>query len=618
MIGLFGLYRADPEAPAELGPLARRHRSGYAIAAPAGRGAALGRAAHKQDAARGLASTSGIRVVTVGDLYNREALAPCDGVDAYDPAPAILHLYRTGALDRLADANGHFSAAIYDAPEHRLTLITDRHALHPLHVWHRERDIVFGTMIYTMLGDERIARKADRAALAQLFTMQRTVGRFTSVAGIEALPAACIWSIDRNGVRERRYWQLAWRAPDFDRERCSAALGQALRAAVQRAINGGHAGLLLSGGVDSRWILGVAPKGALACWTTASFAENPELRLAQSVARLCDAEHHAAVAAPGDTLAVHDATVIESNGLYPASPQFSVFLPAAAASCQTLLTGHGLDYTLRGYYLPSRFLELGGSRTRLPALRPIPARPSGADVLYNLRQGPPRATIERIVTPGAHAEWWKSQEDAMQSVLAPWLESDEPYNAWDAFILHAVSKHYAFTGMMSVRAVANLRMPAFDAEVMNVYLRMPPSWRCAGRPVQLALRALSPELARMPNANTHFRADLHPWLEVAALVLRGGLRRIGLAARPEVPSAMHSPGSWQDVHGLYRRDPGHRARFAQIRANLDALNFGLFDLDQLRACIDEHLDGRAKHTKLLRQLLTHEAWVRLFGIAGHA
>lgn len=617
MIGLFGLYRRDPAAPADLTALARRHRDSYTIHAPGGQGGAVGRAAHRHDGARGLAAEAGIAVATLGDIYNARDLSARPGADAYDPAPVVLDLYRNGRLDRLAAANGQFCAAIYDAPAHRLTLVTDRHALHPLHVWQRDGEAAFGSMIYVLLGDERIPRKANRDALAQLFTMQRTVGRFASVAGVEALPAACIWEMDRRGVRERRYWELAWKKPDFGRAGCSRALDQALRAAVRRSVNGSRPGLLLSGGVDSRWVLGAAPRGAISCWTTASFADNPELNLAETAAKLCGAEHHAAVVAPEETLAVHDATVIESNGLYPASTQFSVFMPPVRAACDTLLSGHGLDYTLRGYYLPARFLELGSSRTRLPALRPIPKRPSGADVLYNLRQGPPRATIERIVSPAWRTRWWQSQEEAMQSALAPWLASDDPYNAWDAFILHSVSKHYAFTGMLSVRAAANLRLPAFDAEVMDVYLRMPPAWRCAGRPVQLALRQLSPALARLPNANTHFRADLHPWLEIAALVLRGGLRRLGLAGRPEVPSSMHSAGSWQDLHGVYRADPGHRARFIYIRDNLDGLGFGLFDLDELRSCIDEHLDGRAKHTKLLRQLLTHEAWVRLFGIEGN-
>ena len=66
---------------------------------------------------------------------------------------------------------------------------------------------------------------------------------------------------------------------------------------------------------------------------------------------------------------------------------------------------------------------------------------------------------------------------------------------------------------------------------------------------------------------------------------------------------------------LFREDPAHRARFLAIRGRLDALCFGVLSPDGLAACIDEHLEGRAKHTKLLRQLLTHDSWVRISGMA---
>jgi hypothetical protein len=296
----------------------------------------------------------------------------------------------------------------------------------------------------------------------------------------------------------------------------------------------------------------------------------------------------------------------------------SVFLPAVGKACRATLTGHGLDYTLRGYYLPAKFLNVAGSRTRLPVLRNIAKRPRGKDVFDNLRQGPPRHVIDRIVRRERRDEWWRGQENAMDGILAPWLESDDPYNAWDGFLLHSVSKHYAFTGMMAVRAVCNLHMPAFDNEVFELYLGMPPAWRCSGRVVQLALRRLSRAAARYPNANTDFRADLHPWFEIAGLLGRAALRRLGLKRRPTVPGSIYSAGSWQNVPALYRDEPAHRKRFEEIRARLDHLAFDLFDSDALAACIDEHLDGTVSHTKLLRQLLTHDAWVREFGIAGAA
>ena len=78
---------------------------------------------------------------------------------------------------------------------------------------------------------------------------------------------------------------------------------------------------------------------------------------------------------------------------------------------------------------------------------------------------------------------------------------------------------------------------------------------------------------------------------------------------------MHATGSWQDIGELYRHDARHRQRFLEIRDRLDALAFGVLSEDGLSACIEEHLNGNETHTKLLRQLLTHDAWVREFGIA---
>lgn len=619
MIGLFGVYRKDREAPADLEALARTVSPRYALDAPAGTGAALGRVAHKPDLSGGRAAAASGNIVAVacGEIFNLQEFSDL-GESLSHAADVIVRLAERDALDRLAEANGQFCAAVYDRDAHRLTLITDRLATFPVHLWRRDGEVVFATQIYTLIGDPRVPRRADPAALAQLFTMQRTIGRITPVAGIAALPAACILEIEGDGERERRYWELSWRGNDFSLAEGAELLAQALTRAVARQSDDGRIGLLLSGGVDSRLILAAVGDRRPSCWTTASYEGNPELVKARRVAETFDAEHHALIVPPPETLRVLDQTVVESSGLYPASTPMSAFLPALGEACDAALTGYGIDFTLRGYYLPAKFAEIAGSRTRLPALRAIPRRPTGRDVLGNLRQGLPRATVDRIVRRERRDEWWRGQAEAMQDVLAPWLASDEPYNAWDAFILHAVSKHYAFTSMMAVRAVCNLRMPSFDNEVFELYLRMPPAWRCSGRMVQLALRRLSPEAARLPNANTGFRAHLHPWLEVLGLLGRATLRRLGLVRRPWVPSPVHSLGSWQNLAALYREDPDHRVHFQAVRARLDGLSFGILDSDNLALCIDEHLDGRASHAKLLRQLLTHDAWVRTFGIEGFA
>ena len=520
MIGLFGLYRREAEAPAEIAAMARSLPERYRTSVLGASGCALGRASHRLDLGSSAARSGARMAVAMGTVHNLAAVARAAGLA---PAPdsvaaLVLALSEAGRLDALAEANGLFCAAVYDASAHRLELITDRLASWPLHVWAAGGEVVFAGSILTLLAEGRPGRRADPLGIAQLFTMQRTVGETTSVAGIRALPAGSVLTIDRDGERQLRYWRLAWREPDFDEREGGRRLAAAMRAAVARLAGEGRAGLLLSGGFDSRLVLAAAPPGSLICWTTATFAESLELALARRTAAMFGAPHHTLIRDdPAATLQILDRTVAESNGLYPASTPMSVFLDEAGEASDVLLSGHGLDYTLRGYYLPARFLSLAGSRTRLPALRPVPARPTGADLLRNLRQGPPLATVERIVPNAQRASWWMDQAAALDAALAPWLESGEPYNAWDAFILHAVSKHYAFTGMMSVRAVAQSTIPAFDTEVFDIYLAMPPAWRCSGRMAKQALRLLSDSAGALANANTGVAAETGPWLETGAV-----------------------------------------------------------------------------------------------------
>ncbi|WP_374630794.1 asparagine synthase-related protein [Ferrovibrio sp.] len=610
MIGLFGLWRRDAAAPADIAALTTRHPAGIAVESLALQGAGLGIAAHMHSRCLSRARQDDIAVFVSGEIFEAEKLDP----QAKDAADLILRFYREDKLDRLAEANGQFAAALYDGGKHKLVLIADRLASVPLHYWSDDQGLVFATQLYTLLGEPRIPRRADPLGLAELFTLQRTIADHTPVQGVKALPAAHILQQDRNGISLRPYWHLHWRKPDFNRSEGAERLAAALRAALTRQSDGQDVGLLLSGGLDSRLVLAAADRKPL-CWTTASFEDNPELALARTVAAGLHAQHRTVLVDPAETLAIQDETTRDGGGMFPASTSVAAFMPRVAQESSICLTGHGLDYTLRGYYLPSRFLRLGGSNTRLPMLAELPARPDAAYLFNRLRQGPPRSTIERIVRPARQADWFGGQVNALSNWLAPWLNSDEPVNAWDAFILAQVSKHYAFTSMAAVRGHTDLRIPAFDIDVLNVYLSMPPQWRVEATMTQQAMRLLSPEIARLPNANTGFRADLNSWAEIGALLGRAALRRLGLASRPQTPSDSHSAGSWQNLTALFREDPAHRAHFTAIRGRLDALSFGLFDTDALAACIDEHLDGHAKHTKLLRQLLTHDSWVRVFGIA---
>ncbi len=614
MIGLFGIWAVDRERPISLDAMsAVPDGNRYRVEAKSQPGVTVGGAFHLKGPAGSHAHRGDVDVLVCGEIFNGAELGS-DG----DAASVILKLYESRELDRLKDANGLFAAAICDRNVHRLTLVTDRFCSFPIHLHKASDRVAFAGQLAVLLAEGGVPRTASAAGLAQLFTLQRTVGRDTNIANVEALPAATICTVDSDGITERAYWKLTWK-PSFQSEEDAAeALAGALKAAVARQTDHGAdaPGLLLSGGLDSRMVLAAGSPGRLSCFTTASYLENPELAIARTLAEAHGRSFEPLIVAPESTLSVLDRTTLDSNGLYPASTQISVFMPSVGSACDVALTGHGLDYTFRGYYMPARFIRIAGSSTRLPSLRSVPGHPTGADVLSNLRQGPPKSTIDRIVLPERADFWWNSQAERLQTVLSPWLDSDEPLNAWDAFILHSLSKHYAFTGMMAIRAACNLRLTTYDRDVFDIYLGMPPAWRVRAGVALGAMRRLSPEMARLPNANTGFAADVGPWKEIFQVLGRAAGKRLRLIKAQPVPTRMHSAGSWQSLGALYREDPGHRSLFMSIRSRLDTLTFGYLSADGIAACIDEHMEGMRDHSKLLRYLMTHDSWIRQMGITG--
>lgn len=592
----------------------------YKVDFHAHEGGAIGVCSHRGDTGHSIAVSydNKIAVAFVGEILNLEDITRSNNLKApADEAHLILQLYQKDLLPAISNANGLFCACVYDSNRKLQKLITDRYASFPIHYHIGNKRTTFATSIYAMLSDPSIPHRPCEVGISQLFTLQRTLGPYTNISGIKPVPSASIATITKKGISFEKYWHLKWVNQCHSDMEVADRLVSALRRAVVRQCEtpNGSAGLLLSGGIDSRLILGSAVQGTLSSWTVASYEDNPELAIAQSVARCCNSDFNPIINVPEQIFEWEKTATIENNGLYPASPQYSSFVQIASSACGSLLCGHGLDYTLRGYYLPSKFLNMFGSSTRLPALRKIKRPIDGSTVLYNLRQGPPRSTLNRVIRHDKANHWWEGLESCFNEVLAPWTASDDPVNAWDAFLVNQVSQHYAFTGMMSVRAVANLRMPAFDNEVFGVYLSMSPRQRVSGAAVYFALEKISRELSVIPNANTGFRAGIGPWKEIFALLGRASLRRMRLLEKVQVPTVKHSAGSWQNLANLFRYDERYRKKLLEIRDRLDGLSFGLLDQDQLAICIDNHMSGEELHTKLIRQLLTHYNWVTAYNIS---
>ena len=199
-------------------------------------------------------------VVMEGELYNRNELLGLLPEDER-PRPSegdaglLLRLFRAHGAAFASAVNGAFVAAFWDRPNQRLTLVNDRLALHPLY-WAQVGDrLLFASGVRALLTDPALPRHADALAIAQFLTFDHMLSDRTHLEDVHLLTSGSVLTWENGRIDQRSYWAPIH--PEYYTLQTEVAwmddLVQHLRQAVRRQeVNGRPAGLLLSGGLDSR------------------------------------------------------------------------------------------------------------------------------------------------------------------------------------------------------------------------------------------------------------------------------------------------------------------------------------------------------------------------------
>ena len=545
----------------------------------------------------------GLMVAVDGEIFDDNG--PLD-----DPAEVIAAHYRADTLDRLAWLNGSFAAIVVDTGKNRIILATDRLGSRTLFVWRQGRQMAVASRLEGLLADTRVPRRLSVQGLTELLSYQRTISDHTQYADIRAMPAAQIWSAEGDKWQQRETRRLAWQTPDFDQAEGADRLRDGiLRATKRRTADHARHGLLLSGGLDARWVLaGARAAGHVVSCATLASHDNLEVDIARRSAQMANMPFRYIENPPGGLSAHFDDCVRASDGLFTAPLNLFGALPELANDHDVLLSGHGLDYTLRGYYLPCTMVRVVGSTTRLPRLRAI-ADGSAKTVSDSLRVGINAGALQSVLSPEARAGWEQRRVDAMALALAS-VDIEDPYNAWDAFILHCLGRHYAYSDFVAMNSVISHRAITFDPDVLDIYFAMLPAWRASGRMAHAAMKSLAPDLMSLPDANSGFSANNGFGKQILLLFARAAARRSGLIARPAKPADVTwTHGSWSNLHELLRHDAFFVARLKGLSEDVALLDSGLFDPAGLKNIVEQHLSGRTSHSKLLMELLTISSWL---------
>ncbi|MCG5218865.1 asparagine synthase (glutamine-hydrolyzing) [Streptosporangium soli] len=245
----------------QLGTLAARGPDGESLwASPH---AVLGHRSHRHVDEHGMAKgdADAVTVVVDGRVLNAAELRAelgVPGLAAGADAELIKQAYLRwgeGFAERL---DGMCAVAVWDGRADRLTLVRDRLGVKPLYYYPTADGVLFGSEPKAILAHPLAVAEIDLTGLRELLAYTTTPGAGV-VAGLRPVLPAGQLRLDRDGLRQRRYWQVAAAPHTDDLATTIRTARELLESSVERQIDGTASfGMLLSGGLDSSALAALA------------------------------------------------------------------------------------------------------------------------------------------------------------------------------------------------------------------------------------------------------------------------------------------------------------------------------------------------------------------------
>jgi len=239
-----------------------------------------------------------------GELYNAAELRRDLSAKGYhfrddSDLELALRLYEEKGEQFIRDLEGAFVLAIWDCTRQQLIITNDRFGLYSLYYAHSDGRLVFAPEMKGILCDPNFRKELNLTALAEYMRFQHLLGDKTFFEGLRLLPNASLlrYNIKTDRLTVQPYWDLA----QIPRLPASLTFGEAveeagrlLKAAVGKLTKGNYRfGVYLSGGVDSRVILGLISHDVSPI-TTITYGQwgCRDVMYAQKIAAKVGTEHH--------------------------------------------------------------------------------------------------------------------------------------------------------------------------------------------------------------------------------------------------------------------------------------------------------------------------------------
>lgn len=515
----------------------------------------------------------------------------------------LLALYEQFGQSIITQLNGPFTAAIWHADSQKLLIFNDRLGLHPLYYAQVEDRLIFAAGVRAVLADTAVPRTLDRLGLAQFLTYDHCLEDHTFVQAVRLLPpASCLtWQNGRLQITPTWRPKHPLQYSLVDEHAWIDRTIEAMHTAVKRQSVAGdlRLGMLLSGGLDSRYLLGLLRDGlAMGEFHTFTWGipNCDDARFAKDVAAKTHTTHHFFELRPDWLLGLAEECVRRIDGMGNiVNLHARATLDQQAPFVDVIYKGF-LGDAMAGFAQMHQHWADYDDETRIDAHLSV-HRTQGVITFEQDER-------EQLLTPdflasigdGVRQSYKQAMDDSGSTLLA----DQRIY-----FDYRQRVPRQTLNGVEMARAHTAVRLPFADNDLVDLFLQMPPGLRYNRRVMRDAFIRQYPQLAKVPIPNNGL-----PMIDCGRDVYLRFMRLLRWHLHKAKFLGINYPGRrpYKDYANWFRgplRSWLEDTLLSQRHLQRDGYN-----PDTIRALLQQHMSGQKDHVIKLGNLMAIELWRR--------
>lgn len=543
-----------------------------------------------------------ICAILEGEIFGYEELVKELGRKGYSfksdfIVELLLHVYEEYGEEFALHLNGAFVAAIWDRKQRKIVLANDHLGLRPLYYSYYKEKFSFSSSINAMLVDPELPRDINLISIAQMLCFEYVLGEDTLLEHVHLLPPASILTFQNNKITLQKYWSLQYSAHHLNGsiEETLDEFIFLLRQAVTRQAPGNlPAGVNLSGGLDSRLLLGLlceTPSKVPLRTFTFGIPKCSDARYAEEIARSAGTLHKFFQLTPGSFKKIVD------NGVYITDGLESCVHMHALANVESQSNSVNILYS--GFYIDSL--------TNPKLKREWWANynfDTASQILFNelnFKELFKHPDIDEVFSSDMKRKVSARFDESFRYQLMK--TNAAQFADWnDNIELLQRQRRFTNQGNEIMRCQVITRTPFCDKDLVQFALQIPPGLRFERYLIRQILAKYFHSLAKIPWDRTDF--PIVPCVRELRLRVQQQIewqaQRIGM----DLPlnKSMHN---FTDYDNWMRNEL--RSWVEATLLNKQSLERGYFNSDVVRNLVTEHMAG-ANHSRKLGILLSIELW----------